>query len=365
MKNMDKLMLVAILKHRFPLGLSYDDVLLIPQYSKIQSRSEVNLISQITPRIKLTLPITSAPMTDVTGVDMAIQLAKLGGLGFIPRFVSEEEQADMVYKVKKAKVLVGAAVGLRNDFIKRAEMLVKAGTDIILLDVANGYMQKAIDATKILKHLFGKSVDIMSGLVATSEGAENLFKAGADCVHVGIGGGSICTTRVTTGVGVPNITTIIDTAKVARNFKKTIIIDAGAKNSGDIVKALAAGCSAVRTGNLLAGTKEAPGKLVIIKGKKYKEYKGSTSVTEKKFHLEKGVVFNRNYINHIEGVESLVPYKGTLENHLAIIVAGIKSGFSYCGARNLPELQRKAKFIRITPGGFTESNAHDVILIKK
>src|SRR4030043_501856 len=245
MKNMDKLMLVAILKHRFPLGLSYDDVLLIPQYSKIQSRSEINLISQITPRIKLTLPITSAPMTDVTGVDMAIQLAKLGGLGFIPRFVSEEEQADMVYKVKKAKVLVGAAVGLRNDFIKRAEMLVKAGTDTILLDVANGYMQKAIDATKILKHLFGKSVDIMSGLVATS---------------------------------------------------------AGAKNSGDIVKALAAGCSAVRTGNLLAGTKEAPGKLVIIKGKKYKEYKGSTSVTEKKFHLEKGVVFNRNYINHIEEV---------------------------------------------------------------
>ncbi|OGM08362.1 hypothetical protein A2V55_00675 [Candidatus Woesebacteria bacterium RBG_19FT_COMBO_37_29] len=362
---MNKLMLVVISNDRFALGLSYDDVLLIPQYSKIQSRSEVDLTTQISPRIKLTLPITSAPMMDVTGPDLAIELAKMGGLGFIPRFVSEEEQADMIYKVKKEKVLVGGAVGLRNDFIKRAEMLVKAGADTILLDVANGYMQKAIDATKVLKHLFGKSVDVMSGLVATAEGAKSLFEAGADCVHVGIGGGSICTTRIATGVGVPNLTTILDTIKVARSFKKTIIVDGGAKSSGDIVKALAAGCAAVRTGNLLAGTKETPGKMVIIKHKKYKEYKGSTSVTEKKFHLEKGVVLNKNYINHIEGVESLVPYKGTLENHLAIIVAGIKSGFSYCGARNLPELQRKAKFIRITPGGFTESNAHDVILIKK
>src|SRR4030042_2287516 len=216
---MNKLMLVVISNDRFALGLSYDDVLLIPQYSKIQSRSEVDLTTQISPRIKLTLPITSAPMMDVTGPDLAIELAKMGGLGFIPRFVSEEEQADMIYKVKKEKVLVGGAVGLRNDFIKRAEMLVKAGADTILLDVANGYMQKAIDATKVLKHLFGKSVDVMSGLVATTAGDKSLFEAGADCVHVGIGGGSICTTRVTTGVGVPNITTIIDTAKGAKNFK--------------------------------------------------------------------------------------------------------------------------------------------------
>ena len=358
-------MSVAHLKYEIPLGLSYDDVLLVPRYSTIKSRSEVDLTSYISPRITLSLPITSAPMMDVTGVELAIELAKLGGLGIIPRFISEEGQAEMVSKVKKEKVLVSAAVGLRNDFVKRAEMLVKAGAYALVLDVANGHMQKAIEATKILKNKFGKDTDIISGLVATSDGAKHLFKAGADSVRVGIGGGSICTTRIATGVGVPNMTTIFDTAKIARSFKKTIIVDAGAKSSGDIVKALAGGCAAVTTGNLLAGTKETPGSITEIKGKKYKQYKGSTSLTEKKFQLENGVAFNKDYINHIEGVESLVPYKGPLKDHLAIITAGIRSGFSYCGAKNLKQLQKNAKFIRITVGGLTESGAHDVILINK
>jgi IMP dehydrogenase len=353
------------LKYEFPLGLSYDDVLLVPQYSKINSRSEVNLSVKLSPRIKLRLPIIATCMTDVTGVEMAIAIAKLGGFAYLPRFNHYKEQANMVKKVKQAKVLVGAAVGLRNDFLKRANTLVKAGCDVILIDVAQGHMQKAITATKKLNQLFGKNVDIHSGLVATADGVERLFDAGADCVHVGIGGGSICTTRIAAGCGVPNITTILNTAPIAKKYKKAIVIDAGAKNSGDIVKALAAGASAVRTGNLLAGTDEAPGMLKTINGNKFKVYNASTSATEKKYHLKKGVVFDKNYINHIEGVESFVPYKGSLKNHLALITAGVKSGFSYCGAKNINELQRKAKFIRITPGGFTESNAHDVILIHK
>ena len=350
------------MSQEIPLALSYDDVLLVPQYSRVNSRRDVDLSIQISPRIKLKLPLTSAPMSDVTGVKLAIKLAKLGGLGFLHRFTTENEQADMVRKVKKNNVIVGAAVGCREENLSRAEKLVKAGVDVLLLDVTHGHMQKAIDVTRKLKSTFGKDVDIMAGLVATGEGAENLFKAGADCVHVGIGGGSICLTRINAGVGVPNITTIFETSRVARKYKKTIIIDGGIKNSGDIVKALAAGAHAVRSGFIFAGTNESPGKLVNTKKGKYKVYKASTSFKEKKNHIRKKIVKDSNYINHIEGVESTVPYKGKLEKVVTEIQAGLRAGLSYCGARNIQELWKKARFIQITQSGVRESGAHDVIV---
>jgi IMP dehydrogenase len=270
-----------------PIALSYDDVLLVPQYSDIESRSDISLKTYLSPRITLTLPITSAPMADVSGVKMAIALNKSGGLAYLPRFCSIDEEANMVSAVKKAGCQVGAAVGCKDDYLKRAEALVKAKVDALLLDVANGHLQKAVDATKKLKENFGKEVDIHSGLVATKEGLINLFEAGADCVHVGIGGGSICTTRIMTGCGVPNISSIFECAPEARKRNRSIVIDGGIKNSGDIVKACAAGASAVRAGFLLAGFDESPGKLVIINGKKYKSYKGSASLTEKKNHIKK------------------------------------------------------------------------------
>lgn len=346
---------------KIPLGLSFNDVLLIPQYSKIKSRSEVDLSTQITPHVKLKLPLISSNMTDVTGVKMAIALGKLGALGLIPRFVSAEEEADMVYKCKKEKVLVGAAVGCREGYLERAQMLLKAGCNLITLDLAHGHMQQAITATGKLKQLMGKNCDLVSGVIATYEGAESLFKAGADCVSVGVGPGSICLTRIVTGVGVPQITACLETFRAAKKYKKTIICHGGTKNSGDIVKALACGCSAVICGQQFAGCSEAPGKIVRKNGRLYKEYNGSTSLTEKKNHLKKiASELSPQYLKQIEGIESLVALKGSVKNIVEPISANLRSGLSYQGAINIQSLWEKAKFIRVTPMGLKENGGHNL-----
>lgn len=270
------------MSQKIEVGLSYDDVLLVPQYSEVNSRQDVNLTTYISPRVTLKLPLISANMTDVTGVEMAVTLGKLGALGVLPRFISEEDEADMVAKVKKEGVIAAAAVGLRNGMFERAEGLVRAGADVLFLDVAHGHMQKAIEATKSLRQRFGKVADIVSGNVATYQAANDLFKAGADCVKVGVGPGSICITRIETGFGVPQLSAVMEAVKAARRHRKTIIADGGAKNSGDIVKALAAGASAVMAGSQFAGTDESPGEKVTIKGESYKNYYASTSFLEKK-----------------------------------------------------------------------------------
>ena len=351
------------MNQKFPLALSYDDVLLVPQYSEVSSRGEVDLTTKISPRLTLKIPMISANMTDVTGVEMAVTLGKLGGLGVLPRFMSAEDEANMVSAVKKEGLITAAAVGLRNGMFDRAEALVKAGADILFLDVAHGHMRQTIEATKKLRHAFGKNIDVISGNVATYEAACDLFKAGADSVKVGVGPGSICITRVETGFGVPQLTAVIEAARAARRYKRTIIADGGIKNSGDIVKALAAGASAIMAGNLFAGTDESPGKKLTVKGITYKQYFGSTSFLEKKNHLDnaKGE-YNKNYSKHIEGVEGMVLSKGPVSEILEHMSANIKSGFSYGGAKNIKELWRNAKFVRITAMGRRESEAHDVIL---
>lgn len=350
------------MNQKIPLGLSYDDVLLIPQRSAIASRSDVDLSTRISPRVKLSIPLISINMTDVTGVEMAVAMGKIGGLGLLPRFVSAGEQADMIAKVKKKISIVGAAVGCRNGAIKRAEMLVKAGANVITLDVAHAHMERALAVTRELKRRFGGDADIISGVVATYDGAADLFKAGADSVRVGVGPGTICITRIVTGVGVPQITAISEAARAARKFKKTIIADGGAKSSGDIVKALAAGASAVIAGSLYAGTDEAPGKLIEKDGKRYKVYNASTSLTEKKNHIKlMGEKLPRNYSKQVEGVESVVPYKGPVSSVVENLTAGIRSGLSYCGAGNIEELWKKATFIQVTSAGLIENGIHDVI----
>jgi len=345
-----------------PLGLSYDDVLLIPQISNVESRSDVDLSTQITPRIKLNIPLISINMTDVTGVEMAISLGKLGGIGFLPRFETPENQAEMVKDVKKQNVVVGAAVGCKEGYLKRAEMLANAGVDILTLDVAHGGMIQAIEATTKLKRMFGTKCDIISGVIGTYETAYALFKAGADSVRVGVGPGTICITRIQTGVGIPQITGVMEAYRAAKHFNKTVLCDGGTKNSGDIVKGLAAGASAVIAGSQFAGHDESPGKLIIKDNIKYKTYNASTSLAEKRNHTKKLNGLLKTYINHIEGVESLVPYKGPLKDSIEKWVANVKSGYSYCGAKNINELWQKAKFIRVTPQGVRENGAHDVIL---
>ena len=348
-----------------PLGLSYDDVLLIPQYSKIKSRSSVDLSTQITPRVKLNLPLISINMSDVTESEMAIALGKLGGLGFLHRFQTAEDQADMIAKVKKAGVMVGAAIGCRNGFLKRAKLLKNAGVDIITLDVAHGAMQQAIDATAELKNTFGRFCDLVSGVIATFEGASELFKAGADSVRVGVGPGTICTTRIQTGVGVPQITAILEATRAARLYKKTVLCDGGTKNSGDIVKGIAAGASAVIVGSQFAGHDEAPGRLIKKGGKLLKEYNASTSFTEKKNHTKKLSFLSRAYTKHIEGIESYVPYKGLLKDTIEKMEANIRSGFSYLGAKNIQALWNNTHFIRVSSNGLRENGHHDVIINTK
>ena len=354
--------IITNMNQTFPLGLSYDDVLLVPQYSEINSRNDVDLSANITSKLTLKIPLISANMSDVTGTVMAIAMARLGGLGVIPRFIPADLEADMVSTVKKEQLLVGAAIGIRNGMFGRAETLIKAGADILFLDVAHGHMLKVVEAVANFKNKF-PNIDLVAGNVATRQAAEALFKAGADSVKVGIGPGSICTTRIETGSGVPQITAILESAKAARKYKKSLIADGGAKNSGDIVKGLAAGASSIMAGGLFAGTDEAPGKVVKIDGVTYKNYNASTSLTEKKSHVQKDRhEFEKNYTKQIEGVESLVPYKGPLKLIIDKITANLRSGFSYSGAKNIETLWKKARFIQITTMGRRESESHDVIL---
>lgn len=348
----------------FPQALTFDDVLLVPQYSQIHSRSQVDLTTVLSPKVTLKIPLISANSDSITGVEMAIAMGKLGGFGVLPRFDRPEIQADKVAQVKKHGVLTAASVGIKKEESIRVEMLIKAGVDIINIDVAHGHLEDAIQATRTLKLKYRDTITLISGIVATGKAAEAHYKAGADCVAVGVGSGSICTTRIQTGCGLPTFASLLDIAPVAKRFKKTFIPIAGIKSSGDIVKAFATGACACWCGNLLAGTDENPGDVVTVNGKKYKTYNGSTSKTEKLKQLKRlSEGKSKEYATHIEGVESLVPYKGALSNVVALILAGIRSGLSYSGATTILELPSKAHFVQISNSGFKDNGAHDVITI--
>lgn len=341
------------------LALSYDDVLLVPKRSDIDSRAEVDLSWSLR-KTKFDLPVIAINMDAVTGIEMAIAMGKLGGMGILPRFDKPSVHAKKVLKVKKTGVIVAGAIGVMEGEWERLEMIVKAGVDHVSIDVAHGQMDKVIRLAKKIRKTYPK-LSLSAGVVGTYEGARDLFLAGVDVVRVGVGPGTICTTRIVTGCGVPQITAVMEASRAAREFGKMVWADGGTKNSGDIVKGLAAGANAVIVGSQLAGTDEAPGKMRIVNGKKYKEYNASTSFTEKSQQLIKnGNGKSKSYVKHIEGVESLVPYKGSVEGVVLRLMAGVRSGFSYCGARDIKELWEKHEFIRITGAGMKESGAHDV-----
>ncbi len=268
-------------------------------------------------------------------------------------------------KDKLGRLMVGASVGVGEEAIYRAELLAKAGADVIVIDTAHGHSKAVIETLKKLKKRL--DIDIIAGNVATEEGALDLIRAGADAIKVGVGPGSICTTRVVAGAGVPQITAIMNCYKVTKRYKIPLIADGGIKYSGDITKALAAGASCVMIGNLFAGTDEAPGEIVLYEGRSYKEYRGMGSLavmmqgTQDRYGQQD--VESKKLVP--EGVEGRVPYKGPLANTIYQLVGGLKSGMGYCGARNLEELRRKARFIQITNAGLRESHVHDVILVKE
>lgn len=338
---------------------SYDDVLLVPQKSKVKSRSDVSLKTNLSKNFSLDLPIISANMDSVTGIDMAISLGKLGGISILPRFSSIDEEVEMLQEIKKENVKVGASVGIKGDYLERVEKLIENKVDCLVVDVAHGHMERVSEVTKEIKEKFPEIL-LIAGNVATYEAAIDLFLAGADVVKVGVGPGSICTTRVETGHGVPQLTAVMEASKAAKEMGKTIIADGGIKNVGDIVKALAAGADAVMLGNMLAGVDETPGEIFEANGKKYKKYFGSTSREQKEKHSLK-VKNDANYLKHIEGVSGAVLYKGSLESIVEKIKAGVSSGLSYSGAFNILELQKNAKFVAITSAGLRESHSHDLI----
>jgi IMP dehydrogenase len=329
-------------------NLAYDDVLLQPQYSDIRSRTEIDISAELGKGVNLSLPIFASPMDTISECMMAHAMSECGGAAIIHRYNTIQEQAKLLNKVETPRN-VGAAIGITGDYLERAAALVEYGVGLLCVDVAHGHHIMMKEALFKLRDLFGDDLHIMAGNVATLEGINDLADWGADSVRCNIGGGSICSTRIQTGHGVPGLQTIFECAKTDRDVK--IIADGGIKNSGDIIKALAAGADAVMVGSLLAGTRETPGSIIKDReGHAWKEYRGMAS--------KEAQISWRGKYSSFEGVASRVPYRGTVGDVIRDLERGVRSGFSYSGARNLTELQSKAKFMVQTPSGLSESRTH-------
>ena len=345
-------------------GLTFDDVLLLPNFVSVK-RDEIDVSSYLTSKIKLSIPFISAPMDTVTASKMAIALGRLGGLGIIHRNMTIEKQAEEINIAKKENILVGAAVGIGHDLEDRVKTLVKKGTDVLVIDSAHGFSKWVIEATKFISQNY-KNVALVSGSVATAAGAKALIEAGAQALRVGMGPGSICTTRVIAGMGVPQITAIMETVSIAKKYGIPVIADGGLRYSGDIVKALAAGASTIMSGSLFAGCEEAPGKIETIKGKKYKSYRGMGSIGAMKegSAARYGQEYRRGEAQKLtaEGVEGLVVYTGSVEEQLTRLTGGLRAGMYYAGVKDISELQEKTRFIRVTQSSLIESHPHDIIL---
>ena len=473
-------------------GLTFDDVLLVPKFSDITSRSQTNIETKLSKKISLNIPLISANMDTVTESEMAVAMAREGGLGVIHRFLTIEEEANEVLKVKrsgsvmienpyfisskqtikdaiaymkekdvsgllvsdsdsilagiltkrdvmfesestqlvkdemttdvitakpginldeakeilrknrieklplvdeskrikglittkditnienyplaskdkKGRPLVGAAVGVKGDFMDRTESLLEAGADVIVVDIAHGHSENAVNTITHIKKAF-PDCELIAGNVATATGAEDLIKAGVDAVKVGVGSGSICITRVITGSGVPQLTAVLDCAEVGRKHDIPIISDGGIRNSGDITKALAAGASSVMVGSILGGTDESPGSFISKNGKRFKIYRGMASFYAslgRKSKENGNISIENDEINDYvaEGVDALVPYKGSVTDILKQLTGGVRSGLSYCGAHTIKQMQENSEFIKMSGAGFAESQPHDVSLM--
>jgi IMP dehydrogenase len=474
----------------FKEGLTFDDVLLVPKYSDITSRSQTDLTTQLSRNISINIPFVSANMDTVTESSMAVVMARAGGIGIIHRFLTIQEQANEVLKVKrsgsvmienpysissdksiqdaldyaedknisgllvvdsnskligivterdllfanpnnsindimtkdvvtakigvtleeskeilhkhrieklpivddsgiikglitskditnnanfpnaskdkKGRPLVGAAVGVRGDFLERSESLLEAGVDVLVVDIAHGHSENALSTVRNIKKAF-PSCELIAGNIATAQGAEDLIKAGVDAVKVGVGSGSICITRVITGSGVPQLTAVMDCAKIGRDYDIPIISDGGTRTSGDATKALAAGASSVMVGGMFGGTDESPGTVLTKNGKRFKVYRGMASLAASigRKSKETGSMSLDDDLNDYvaEGVEAMVPYKGTVTDILKQLSGGVRSGLSYCGAHTISQMQENVEFIKMSRAGFTESQPHDVSLM--
>lgn len=330
-------------------GLTFDDVLIVPAKSDVRSRKDPSLGTQLTKNKWMEMPIISANMDTVTESPMAIAMDQLGGVGILHRFMTIEDQVKHVEKMKAQGLTnISASIGVNDDYQDRARSLIKAGVNILTIDIAHGHSIQMFETVKWCKDNFS-SIDIIAGNVATPEATENLIQAGADAIKVGIGPGSMCTTRIITGAGVPQLTAIALCSEVAKEYRVPVIADGGIKTSGDIVKAFAAGASSVMLGGMLSGTIETPGE--IKNGKK--QYRGMASKSAQvswRGGVPEGMA--------PEGESTLVSVKGHVNDVILELSGGIRSGMSYINAVQVSEICDKARFIEMTSSGMFESRAH-------
>tara|TARA_B100001093_G_scaffold515388_1_gene591615 strand:- start:514 stop:1593 length:1080 start_codon:yes stop_codon:yes gene_type:complete len=347
-------------------ALTFDDVLLLPKYSNVLP-SKTDIIINLTKNISLKVPFLTSAMDTVTESNMAIAVANEGGMGVIHRNLNIKKQSIEVQKVKKKKLIVGAAIGTNQEDLDRARSLISNGVDLVVIDTAHGHSEKVLKILSKIKKIT-KKIPICVGNIATGEAAKKLYNSGADIIKVGIGPGSICTTRMVAGIGVPQISAIMEIKKALYKKNIKIISDGGIKFSGDIAKALAAGADAIMMGSIFAGTYESPGKKFKYNGKFYKQYRGMGSIGA----MSAGSAnryFQKNFKDKSkfvpEGVEGRVEYKGKVSKIIYQLQGGLRSSMGYIGAKNLKDINKKAKFVKITKAGFYESMVHSVEMTQK
>jgi len=347
-------------------ALTFDDVTLVPKYSEILP-SEVDTSIKLTNNLKLRIPLLSSAMDTVTESKMAIAIAKAGGLGVIHRNLDIKTQISEIKKVKIKKLLVGAAVGAGPSEFKRADAILKENIDMIVVDTAHGHTKKVSEIIKFIKKRKNKKTALCAGNIATPEAAKFLLKLGVDIIKVGIGPGSICTTRLVAGIGVPQLSAILAVRNGVKNKNVKIISDGGIKYSGDLAKAFAAGADAVMVGSLFAGTDETPGKLIRRGGKLFKSFRGMGSVgamnkgsADRYFQSKQKDI--AKYVP--EGVEGFAKYKGKVEKIIFKLIGGLKSSMGYLGSKQIKYLRNKPQFVKITKAGFYESMVHNVDIVK-
>ena len=337
-------------------ALSYDDVLLKPQYSDIRSRTEISTQTDLGNGLVLRVPILASPMDTISEAPMAMAVGLYGGAAIIHRYNSIQEQADIITMAKERaqqehnkEIVIGAAIGVTDDYLNRAAVLSALEVDFICVDVAHGHHLLMKDTLQTLRQKLGSDIHIMAGNVATIEGINDLADWGADSVRCNIGGGSICSTRIETGHGMPGLQTILDCSETDRDV--TIIADGGIRNSGDMVKALAAGADSIMCGSILSGTDETPGTVFEeTDGTRWKTYRGMAS-------KEAQISWRGKFSSH-EGVSARVPYRGSVNKILESLERGLRSGLSYSGCRTIAELHSKAEFVNQTQAGLGESKTH-------
>ena len=347
-----------------PEALTFDDVLLVPAHSDVLPR-EVDVTARFTRDITLRIPMVSSAMDTVTESAMAIEMARAGGIGVIHKNMPAEDQGEEVRKVKAENLLVAAAVGVNATTLDRIAVLVDAGADAIVIDTAHGHSEGVLKVIRKACEAFS-DIQIVAGNVATAEGAKALADAGVSAVKVGIGPGSICTTRIIAGIGMPQLTAVMLAAEGLEGTGIPIIADGGIRYSGDITKALAAGADTIMAGSLFAGTDETPGETVIVDGRRFKTYRGMGSLDameqgSKDRYFQDKETETRKLVP--EGIVSTVPCKGPVGDVIYQLVGGLRAGMGYCGARDIAAL-REAQFVRITAAGMLEGHPHDVKISK-